>query len=86
MRNSGFNSLTIPQQAELLLQEGFFLHTREEPGFFVHGQYIEIYFHRKQEDFVVIKTFYSSENGQIPINGQADILYPLPFSWRNIAC
>ena len=49
MRNNLFNRLTIPQQAEVLLEEGVYLHTREEPGFFVdlyemHGLYIEVTF------------------------------------------
>lgn len=91
MRNCSFNRLTIPQQAEILLREGFFLHTREEPGFFVdlyelHGRYIEIYFYKKQENFVLVKAFYSNENIQTGIGAEVDILYPLPSSWRGIAC
>ena len=53
MRNNLFSRLNIPQQADILLKEGFYLDTREEPGFFVdmyllHTLYIEIYFHKKQ--------------------------------------
>ena len=70
MKNTGFNRLTIPQQAEVLSEEGLYLHTREEPGFFVdlyelHGLYIEIYFHKKQEGLVIVKSFYSSEDAEI---------------------
>ena len=36
MKNNSFSSLTIPQQADMLLKEGFYLDTREEPGFFVN--------------------------------------------------
>lgn len=91
MRNTGFGRLTIPQQAEVLLEEGLYLHTREEPGFFVdlyelNGLYIEIYFHKKQEDFVVVKSFYSNEAGETKALEEADILYPLPLSWRGVAC
>ena len=90
MRNTSFNRLTIPQQANALLEEGFYLHTREEPGFFVdlyelQGLYVEIYFHKKQEDFVVVKSFYSSEDVEIHTLDE-EFLYPLPFSWRSIAC
>jgi hypothetical protein len=88
MRNNLFSRLTIPQQADILLKEGFYLDTREEPGFFVdmyllHTWYIEIYFHKKQEDFVVIKTFYSSEDVEASSTAKSDILYPLPLCWSN---
>jgi len=90
MKNTGFNRLTIPQQAEVLSEEGLYLHTREEPGFFVdlyelHGLYIEIYFHKKQEGLVIVKSFYSSEDAEIHTLDE-EFLYPLPFSWRGIAC
>ena len=91
MRNTAFSRLTIPQQAEALSDYGTYLHTREEPGFFVdlyelYGLYIEIYFHKKQDDFVVIKSFYSSEATEPNAVCDADILYPLPLSWRGVAC
>jgi len=87
MKDNSFSRLTISQQAEALLESGVYLLTREEPGFFVdsyemHGLYIEIYFHKKQEDFVVIKTMYSSENVQTATTGDAELLYPLPLQWR----
>ena len=88
MRNMPFNRLTIAQQADAILKEGYYLDTREEPGFFVdmyqlHGMYIEIYYHKKQEDFVVMKSFYSSEDVCIRSTDDGDYLYPLPLSWRN---
>ena len=87
MGNS-FSRLTIPQQADILLREGYYLNTREEPGFFVDMYllgviFIEIYFHKKQEDFVVIKSFYSTEDVHIACTDDAEALYPLPLSWRN---
>ena len=90
MRNNSFNRLTIPQQSEVLLEEEVYLHTREEPGFFVdlyemHGLYIEVYFHKKQEYFVIIKTIYSNENVQTATTGDAELLYPLPLSWKDIS-
>ena len=91
MRNTAFGRLTIPQQAQALLDHGTYLHTREEPGFFVdlyelRGLYIEIYFHKKQADFVVVKSFYSNEATEPQSISDADILYPLPMSWRGVAC
>ena len=88
MRNTPFNRLTIAQQADAILKEGYYLDTREEPGFFVdmyqlHGMYIEIYYHKNQEDFVVMKSFYSSEDVCITSTDDGDYLYPLPLSWRN---
>jgi hypothetical protein len=90
MRNTGFNRLTIAQQAEDLAEEGLYLYTREEPAFFVdlyelHGLYIEIYFHKKQEDLIVIKSFYSSEDAEIHTLDE-EFLYSLPFRWRGVAC
>lgn len=87
MRNTPFNRLTISQQADVLLKEGYFLDSREEPGFFVdtyllQGMYIEIYYHKRQEDFVVIKSFYSSEDVYITSTDDSDCLYQLPIDWR----
>jgi len=48
--------------------------------------YVEIYFHKKQEDFVVIKIMYSTENVQTATTGDAELLYPLPLQWRWPAC
>jgi len=88
MRNTSFNRLTISQQADALLKEGYYLDTREEPGFFVdmyqlHGMYIEIYYHKRQEDFVVMKSFYSSEDVCITCTDDNDYLQPLPVGWQN---
>jgi hypothetical protein len=88
MRNNSFTRLTISQQADTLLREGIYLDSREEPGFFVDmyhlgGMYVEIYFHKKQEDFVVVKSFYSSEDVHISCTDDAETLYPLPLSWQN---
>jgi hypothetical protein len=90
MKNNLFSRFTIPQQADTLFNEGVYLDTREEPGFFVdmyqlNELYIEIYFHKKQEDFVVVKTFYSAEDVQTTFTGNNEILYPLPLSWRSIS-
>lgn len=87
MRNNLFSRLTIPQQADILLKEAYYLDTREEPGFFVDmyqlpDLYVEVYFHRKQEEFVVVKTFYSSEDVQTNSSMEKDILYPMQMSWR----
>ena len=89
MRNTSFSRLTIAEQADALLKEGYYLDTREERGFFVdmyqlNGMYIEIYYHKKQEDFVVMKSFYSSEDVCITSTDDADCLYSLPLTWRNI--
>jgi hypothetical protein len=87
MRNNLFSRLTVPQQAEILFHEGYYLNTREEPGFFVdtyqlHSSFVEIYFHKKQADFVVVKTFYSMEDVETNTM-EKDVLFPLHFSWRN---
>jgi hypothetical protein len=86
MRSSVFNRLTVPQQAEILVNDGFFLHTRTEPEFVVdmyelEGLYVEIYYHKSQRDFVVIKSFYSSENEQPDVN-EPEVIFPLRMSWR----
>ena len=90
MRNNLFSRLSISQQADILLKEAYYLDTREEPGFFVdmyqlHDLYVEIYFHKKQEDFVVVKTFYSTEDVQTNPTMESDILYPIHLSWRSIS-
>lgn len=88
MRNTPFSRLTIAQQADALLKDGYYLDTRDEPSFFVdmyqlHGMYIEIYYHKKKEDLVVMKSFYSSEDVHITSTDDSDYLCPLPLSWRN---
>jgi len=88
MKDNLFSRLTIPQQADILFNEGYYLSTREEPGFFVdmyqlHSLFVEIYFHRKQADFVVVKTFYSTEDVQTNSTVEENIFYPLHLSWRN---
>ena len=89
MRNDLFSRLTIPQQAEILLKEAYYLDTREDPGFFVDmyqldGLFVEIYFHKKELDFVVVKTFYSTEDVQTNSTAENDILYPIHLSWRTM--
>ena len=89
MENNLFSRLTIPQQADVLLKEAYYLDTREEPGFFVdmyqlHDLYVEIYFHKKQEGFIVVKTFYSTEDVQTNSTAESDVLYPIHLSWRTI--
>lgn len=88
MRHQLFSRLTIPHQADILFNEGYYLSTREEPGFFVdlyqlHDLFVELYFHKKQRDFVVVKTFYSTEDVQTNYTAEQDILYPLHSSWRS---
>ena len=51
----------------------------------MHGMYIEVYFHKKHEDFVVMKTIYSNENVQTATTGDAELLYLLPLSWKDIS-
>ena len=87
MKDNLFSRLTIPQQAEILFNEGYYLSTRAEPGFSVdmyqlHSLFVEIYFHRKQPDFVVVKTFYSTEDVQTNSTVEDDVFYQLPLSWR----
>ena len=87
MKDNLFSRLTIPQQADILFNEGYYLSTREEPGFFVdmyqlHSLFVEIYFHRKQAEFVVVKTFYSTEDVQTNSTVEERSFYPLQLSWR----
>jgi hypothetical protein len=87
MKDNLFSRLTIPQQADILFNEGYYLSTREEPGFFVdmyqlHSLFVEIYFHRKQADFVVVKTFYSTEDVQTNSTVEENFYYPLHLRWR----
>ncbi len=67
MSNNFFNCLTTLQQAEYLSSQGYYLHTRQEPGFIVDmyellGLNVEVYFDKVYEDFVVIKSPLSNEN------------------------
>ena len=62
-----FNQLSLNQKAQLLFQEGFYLHTRSEPGILVdlyqmQGLYVEVYFSQAQEEFLTLKSFYSDES------------------------
>jgi hypothetical protein len=61
-----FNQLSLSQKTQLLFQEGFYLHTRSEPGIVVdlyqiQGLYVEVYFSKAQEEFLTLKSFYSDE-------------------------
>ena len=72
----------------MLFNEGYYLNTREEPGFFVdtyqlHSLFVELYFHKKQQDFVVVKTFYSMEDVETNSTVEKDLLFPLHFNWRS---
>lgn len=60
------NQLSLNQKAQLLFQEGFYLHTRSEPGIVVdlyqmQGLYVEVYFSKAHEEFLTMKNFYSDE-------------------------
>lgn len=59
-----FDSLTKLQQAEILQHQSNFLYTRQEPEFVIDAYqlgdfYTEVYFHKNEDNFVVIKSFYA---------------------------
>ncbi len=67
MSSNFFNCLTTLQQADYLSSQGYYMHTRKEPGFIVDmyqlpGLYVEIYFDKTEQDFVFIKSMYPTEN------------------------
>ncbi|HVG15813.1 MAG TPA: hypothetical protein VM935_12660 [Chitinophagaceae bacterium] len=62
-----FNQLSLNQKAQLLFLQGFYLHTRSEPGIVVdlyqmQGLYVEVYFSKATEEFLTMKSFYSDES------------------------
>ncbi len=62
MRNNLFSRLTIPQQAEVLLKKEFIWIPGKSRAFLwicieLYGLCILNLLHKKQEDFVVIKTY-----------------------------
>lgn len=64
-----FDSLTKLQQAELLQHQSTFLYTRQEPEFIIDVYqlgdfYTEVYYHKSEESFVVLRSFYSDAHRQ----------------------
>lgn len=64
-----FDSLTKLQQAELLQHQSHYLYTRQEPEFLVDVYqlgdfYTEVFYHKQEESFVVIRSFYSDAHKQ----------------------
>jgi len=62
-----FDQLSLTQKAQLLFLEGFYLHTRSEPGILVdlyqmQGLYVEVYFTKAHEEFLTLKSFSSDEH------------------------
>lgn len=65
-----FDTLTKLQQAELLQHQSTFMYTRQEPEFLIDVYqmgdfYTEIYFHKEEENFVVIRSYYADANRQM---------------------
>ena len=59
-----FDSLTKGQQADLLQFESVFLYSRQEPEFtvdlyLVHDFYVEVYYHKDEEEFIILRSFYA---------------------------
>lgn len=80
-----FNLVSKKEQADLLEERAGYLCTRQEPEFIIdlyemEDFFIEVYYHRTQEELVVVKTLCINE--QPP--SLADTLVPqLMVSWKN---
>ena len=64
-----FDSLTRLQQAEILQHQSQYIYTRQEPEFTIDvyqlGDFFtEIYFHKNEENFIIIKSFYADTQRQ----------------------
>ncbi len=80
-----FNSLTKPEQADVLSEQGSYLYTRQEPEFIidlysVDDFFVEVYYHKRQEDMIVVKSFKSDEQ---PGNLAEDLVPQLTIAWKN---
>ena len=80
-----FNLLSKKEQADVLEDEGVYLYTRQEPEFVIdlyeiQGFFVEVYYHKCQKEFIIVKSFQSDEQPQ----SIADILVPqLTIAWKN---
>ena len=80
-----FNSLDKQEQADVLSEAGDYLYTRQEPEFIidlykVDGFFVEVYYHKRQEELIVVKSFQSDEQ---PRNLAEDIAPQLTIAWKN---
>lgn len=79
-----FNLLTKAEQADMLLEEGNFLYTRDEPQFLidlysVEDFFVEVYYHKRQENLIVVKSFYAKDqHGEI----HYDRIPDMALAWR----
>lgn len=61
-----FNLLSKQEQADILLEEGKYLYTRQEPEFLIDlysldDFFVEVYYHKHQKNLTVIKSFYAKD-------------------------
>lgn len=80
-----FNLLSKQEQADLLLEEGTYLHTRQEPEFLIdlyeiEGFFVEVYYHKRQDELIIVKSFRSGE--QVFSTDEA-LIPQLTIAWKN---
>jgi hypothetical protein len=80
-----FNLLTKQEQADMLLEEGSYLHSRQEPEFLIdlyrlEDFYVEVYYHKRQNTLVVVKSFYACGKDDEPAH---DCVTSMSIAWKN---
>jgi hypothetical protein len=61
-----FNLLDKHEQADVLSEDGVYLHTRQEPEFIIdlyqlNGFFVEVYYHSQQQQLMIVKSFLPHE-------------------------
>lgn len=62
-----FKTLTNRQQADLLMNDGEYIHTMEELEFIVdlyglQDFYVELYYHKYEKNCIIMRSYYSKDN------------------------
>ena len=79
-----FNLLNKQEQADMLLEEGAFLYTRQEPEFLIdlyklEDFFVEVYYHKRQRSLIVVKSFY----GNMQDDTLQDWIPRMTVAWKN---